>query len=582
MKILFFAPYAGIWAHAYPEAIVAMSLKRHKQEIVYISCRGTFSVGCYVMAAYGADYQTDAEERRKICARCIRDSNALTKSLDVETSFIENYLDSNDNKYIESFVAGESAKNALDLLSDGLPVGRYALHETLLKYKINDLSQIHSDSESDYIVNLRNVLITLQAAKKFIQKHKPERIVTYNTHISTNFALMNFAENKGIPVYGLHAGGNMAQRLQSLYVFRRDMWQLYRSLIYRFENEFHEQTCDKLSISNALRHLEAITEAKEAFVYSSPKARNLPDIRSIYNIGEDRKILLATMSSYDELVSSQIMGVMPTFKLLFQTQIEWIRFLIRTVKSRPDFFLIIRLHPRELPNRREQRTSTHAIQLRNELNNLPDNVRVNWPTDNISLYDIGLQSDVVLNAWSSAGKELTLLGLPVVLFTKDILYYPSMLNFVAETEDEYLRMIDVAINEGVSSDMVVKAFRWLAHEYTFATINIEDAVNFTAQSTNLIIRLLNKCSRLIGTSFHDRRDLRNLNKPLKESRKIFQAIVEQKDIADIQFRERSILDSVSEKHLISETLRNINGIKKKILIELGIPETEFKNDKINK
>ncbi|MFA6224300.1 MAG: hypothetical protein WC647_18525 [Desulfomonilaceae bacterium] len=581
MKILFFSPYSGIRVHAYPEAIVAMSLKRKDLEIVYMSCRGVYSLGCYAMAAHGASHDTEIVQRQKICARCIHYSNFLNKALGIERSFIEDYLDSHDYAQIESLVAHESAKNALNLFFDGLPVGRYALHETLLNYKLNDLGQIDQDSESDYIVKLRGVATTLLAANKFIQTHKPDRIVMYNTNISTNFALMNLAENNGIPVYGLHAGGNMGKFLQSLYVYRKDDWQALRSLIYEFERGLSEQSCDEVSILDAIKHVDALVAAKEVFVYSAPKSKNTPDIRSIYNIDGDKKILLATLSSYDEIVANQMIGVIPTVKLLFQTQIEWIRFLIQTVKLRPDLFLIIRIHPREFPNRRDSRTSAHAIQLRDALNNLPDNVRINWPADNISLYDVGLQSDVVLNAWSSAGKELALFGIPVVLYQKDILLYPSTINFIVETEDEYVRIIDVAIEKGVSSEVVVGAFRWLAHQYTFKTINIEDAVNFDAQSRNIITRLLNKFSKVIGSSFHYREDLRNLRKPFKESEKFYQAIVEQKDIHDIQFRERCVIDPDSERRLIGETLKNIKGINYKLLLELGISETELINKQTN-
>ena len=85
---------------------------------------------------------------------------------------------------------------------------------------------------------------------------------------------------------------------------------------------------------------------------------------------------------------------------------DWIRALVRYVARREDLCLIIRVHPREFPNKREMVLSEHAKMLQVALSELPDNVKVNWPTDKVSLYDLANITDAFANAWSSAGKEM--------------------------------------------------------------------------------------------------------------------------------------------------------------------------------
>ena len=61
------------------------------------------------------------------------------------------------------------------------------------------------------------------------------------------------------------------------------------------------------------------------------------------------------------------------------------------------------------------------------LTGLPGNVRVNWPTDGVSLFDLANVTDVFANGWSSAGKEMAWLGLPVVLYSDDVYAVPIRL-----------------------------------------------------------------------------------------------------------------------------------------------------------
>ena len=77
---------------------------------------------------------------------------------------------------------------------------------------------------------------------------------------------------------------------------------------------------------------------------------------------------------------------------------DWIKFTVEWVSSRPDLFLIIRVHPREFPNKRESVTSEQAIALSKFFEHLPKNVAINWPSDSISLHDLIRITDVGLNA----------------------------------------------------------------------------------------------------------------------------------------------------------------------------------------
>jgi len=551
--VLFFSPYAGIWPHAMPEALVAGALQRNGAKVVYAVCDGMYSEGCTVMSAYRLSANSSAAARERICRRCRKQRDMFVKQLNVSTVVIDKLLDSQSNAQIRSIMDKVTLENLETFQYEGFPVGRYAIHETIIHHKLTSLSEMTADSLKDFHLKLKHVLMTYFVGRKLLEQLSPDRVVSYNTHISTNFALMKLAESKGIPTFGLHAGGNMSDRFATLYVFRKDMVVLYQDWMRRFVEGWNKLPTTAWGIRNATQHFLALATSRTVWVYSAPKSEKHIDVKAYFGIGPNQKVLMATLSSYDELYSSQMMGVMDTYPLIFPTQVNWMREVIAYVRQRKDLFLIIRVHPRELPNRRDSVHSKHAQMLAQELQDLPQNVRVNWPSDGISLYDLVPQVDVGLNGWSSTGKELSMLGVPVVIYTKDILFYPSTLNMLATDRNNYFECIERAIAEGWSFERVRQVYRWLAIEYTLGTISIKDRFVQKEGTRSLFLRVINRIKR----PFMQRIEAKNVRYPLGEEHKFAQAILNDVPVVDLQLAEQGRLSEMEEARIILEEMGKI-------------------------
>ena len=560
-KILFFSPYAGIWQHALPEALVAAQLQRADAEVVYVTCDGILSAGCGAMAAVGVSPTDTAETRKAVCAKCRSQRDLIIQSLGVPSINLESVIDDASLAFVDNLVRTVVPQNMLDFSVEGFSLGRFALHETVVRFKLTDLAEATPAAFAHFQVSLRHVLIAFHATKALLAKYAPDRIVTYNTHHSLNYAMMNLAERDGIPVFGLHAGGNMARRLSSLYVFRRDMVVMYRDMIRRFEEGLRDSPSDGQGIRNATDHYLALASGRMIFVYSAPKSETRVDVRTLFGIRPDQKLLLATLSSYDELFSSQMSGVIGTYPLMFRNQIEWITELIAWAEKRPDVFLLIRVHPREFPNRRDSVHSNHARALAAAFESLPPNVKINWPTHSISLYDLATAIDVGLNGWSSAGKELAFLGVPVVLFTSEILFYPASLNFLATDKENYFYRIDEALASGWSLERVVRTYRWLALEYTLATIDISDGFDFQEVKASLLRRIFNRIKRIADPLHVQRKHARALRKPLRHGEKFVRAILDGVPVVSLQLDDRIPLSNAEEGRLLrSEIDRMVTSV----------------------
>ena len=474
MKVLFFAPHSAIWVHAFPEALIAESLCQSGYEVVYVTCGEALQDQCVAMNAVGMDFRTPLSERISVCNRCNAYKKILKRRLGLDGYDLAEVLQAEDREQLQSVLATASSDNFLELEMYGVPVGRYALYELLLDRKKIDL-ELTKDEWLQYVAALRGAAVALLAGRRILDREAPDRIVVYNSLYSVNHVMCDLARRRGVLQYFLHAGGNLAHRLQTTLLGQDSTLAYVKQLVGKWP-EFRDRPCPPSVMRRITDHFLVLFSGTSVFGYSSAGSGSEVDLRARYGVGRDQRLLVATMSSYDERVAAQTIGALPSETvLLFPKQVDWIEALVDFIKARDDLFLLIRVHPREFPNKRERVKSTHAALLEQVFRDLPANVAVNWPTDHVSLYDLANEADVFLNAWSSAGKEMSLLGLPVVIYSPELVFYPADLNYHATSEAEFFRQIEVALEDGWSFERSRRTYRWLAVEFSYGLIDISDS-----------------------------------------------------------------------------------------------------------
>lgn len=522
MKIMFYAPHAAIWSHAFPEALVAEALMQEGNEIIYIGCGKQFRSFCVAMSAFGLKYDSTEKEKENICRTCERNKLFLRKEFGLKGTDIAEELTEADIGHVDAILKNVTPENYLDLELSGIKIGRLTLYEFLLNHKKNNL-EIISTEWPEYRAALRNSLCSALASLKIIEREKPDRLITYNSFYSVNHISCIAADKFAVPHYLLHAGHNMANRMETLtlskgysynYITRDPLWSYYKSL-----------PCSQSQMSIVTDHVLALFKAKSPFVYSSPKSREQVDLKQRFGIAPKQKVLVATMSSHDERFAAVTIGVMPeSHELVFPTQIDWIMAITEFVAQNPELFLIIRVHPREFPNKRESVTSKYADKLKSLLAELPRNVRVNWPSDGISLYDIANIADVFLNSRSTTGMEMSLLGLPVVLYSPDQLYsYPPDLNYGANSREEYFQQIMGALTHGWDIEFSRMAYRWGVFMNCRATIDISES--YQVNNIGILKRVINKALRKIAPLNQQKKDSKHRAQSLK-SKKLINTFLE--------------------------------------------------------
>lgn len=573
MKVLFFAPHSAIWNHAFPEALVAEALAQEGNEIVYVGCGGLLNSHCISMAARAIPFEAAPAGKESVCSLCRQNKEIIRTRFKFGGIDLSATVNDEDRGVAATLASSVTPQNCLDLVVDRVEVGRIALYELLIQKKKTEMEFSEAEWQR-YQASLRNSILVLRVMQRIFDVARPDRVVVYNALYSVNRVVCRLAELKGIAQYFLHAGDNLSNRLQTLIVARDHAFSYYQRLRDKWI-ELQDRPSSTDAMSLATDHFLEVARGRSLWAYSAAPDKDV-DLRKRFGIEAGQKIICATMSSDDERFSGEVIGALPVnIPSVFPRQVDWIAALIRYVQQRRDLSLIVRVHPREFPNKRESVLSGHARMLQVALSDLPGNVKVNWPTDNISLYDLANIADVFANAWSSAGKEMAWLGLPVVLYSHDLTLYPANLNYVGTTEAEYFRKIEQALSDGWDPERIRRTYRWCTIEYKHGSLDIADSFSRN-EHRSFLARATSRLLRSVLSSREQERDCRNRAARLRSSGRINRIFSnEMHTVLDLDEVDTTVLHLQETDSLKKEVRRLVAGL-------YGAPDGSPRNPLANK
>tara|TARA_B100001093_G_C26855313_1_gene1027156 strand:+ start:3313 stop:5073 length:1761 start_codon:yes stop_codon:yes gene_type:complete len=473
MNLLFFTPHAAIWAHTAPEAYLARAQAELGHSISYLTCGKAFSY-CAAMTANRLMPGISSTDSAHICANCSASANAIAHAYDFPIDALSDHITVEDDAKIKLVATNAVAEQSLDIEYFGVKVGRIALYEfTLANKKMS--TKLNESQWKEYYFYLVNSLRSLHGFANYLQQNNPDTILTFSPQYSNINSSMQFAVSKGIRVLFIESGTNLAHRLGSMRIWD---WKVHK-LVNPALTYWKSSCLNPITVHSAdrvLQHYEQLLSGRHFAVFSTPHTSKC-GIRERWNVKKGQKILLMTLSSYDEAYAAFLIECFPhnkVFSDVFRTQAEWIKATIKWVSSRPNLFLIIRVHPRDFPNKRDKIRSEQSFMLESLLNIVPSNVFVNWPTENVSLYELFEDADVILTGWSVTAIEALVLGLPVVTYDSNLPSYPSDIHYTGRSETEYYSNINLALADGWRLENAINGFRWLSYNFLDCTITVSN------------------------------------------------------------------------------------------------------------
>ncbi len=489
MKILFFSPNSNVIEHSIPETILIKELiESGEHQITRIYCDSLLKDFCTAMNSFKLTINSSLEEKNKICEKCENSSRFLNRKLKIDSFPLSSFLSKERKKEINCYIDNLKINDFKSdyFLSERLK--KMALYETILKYKLNSLNLDKLQFEH-YKTKLKVSLYSYFSSIKIANDIDFESVVVYSPQYEiNNFFIEGISAVKKSKIYFIEGSENVYMKHLGLRIWDwkkyklvspvKENWELLKNYELPF---FSEKIVEK--------HIESLHYARSAHVYSSQKKSSF-NFRDGFSPKNFKKTFLLSTSSNDESYAAYIIGAFPESKYkskVFKNQFEWINHTINFFKKRKEFALIIRIHPREFKNKRDNVISPNYIKLKSLFeNNKNENIYINYPDENISIYNLFQVVDVTLVSWSLTAIESLIYNTPVIVYDNSLTNYPNELVLTGKTIKDYDNNLIKQLHERKSEIYRLKSFRWLQVNHFLNNVYLNNRVFF-----NLLI-LLNK------------------------------------------------------------------------------------------
>jgi hypothetical protein len=478
-KVLIFEPFAGIWPHSIQELRLALSIKEDF-ELSYLSCGGMFEDFCTVRESRGRGVSDFATRAKIDCIDCKFSASLVGSSLvgtrSSRREWLSKYVKTSDSVEVERILNGIDFSNiqaSIDLDFMGVPIVRVSLYETLLKFKKRTLDLNFEQIEFQKI-QTKNVIRTVIAAQRYFEKHSFDALVIYSPQYAINHAVAAVAKRYGSRTVFVEGSSSNAERSRKVRVWDWGVYGLSNPALEKWTSE-SPNSIGSQSLKSSDEHLIATTKGFSHSVYSNT-SRRPKSIREFLDIPPSNLVLVCALSSYDEAFAAYTIGAFPKKRFIsgvFVNQFEWVKETINWAAMHPELFLVIRLHPRDLPNRRDPMRSQQVDEWESILIDLPPNVRVDHPSDQIPITSYWGQANIWITGWSSTAIEAMANGIPVLTYDYEMASFPRSIHRSGSSRKEYIGNLDFMTRNTIDSQEVqANAKAWLSYNFDAGTVSI--------------------------------------------------------------------------------------------------------------
>ncbi len=473
-RVLLFSPFTEIWPHALSEAQLVGQLPTDRFEVTILNCGQLFPRFCTVMEFRGLPLVGQGARKVSVCKDCTVAARLIARDASSESvpAFLADFAEPEDELFVTQALSAVTRDNFLEFNFHELELGRIASYESLIKYK--KVSLILRNEEWEYLFEtLKNCMRTVITAERYLAIHAPDSVLCYSPQYGVTGAFAALAISRNIKTYFVEGSANLAEKYSAVRVWDWHTYMLVNPALDHWRDGDDVADPSDEELRRLASHFRTIDIAQAHDVYSN--SRQGLSTRKSFDIGEDAQVLLLAMSSYDEVFSGATIGGYPLFRYLsdvYVDQVAWVNDTIEWARVHEHSYLIIRLHPRDFPNRRDNVHAEQAMEWEALFERLPTNVRVDYPVDKFPLGDHLDEIDVLITGWSSTALEAMARGIPVITYDANLPRFPPSIHHTGRTRSEYLANLEKStalVRDPKTREAMLK---WLAYTYCRGTIRV--------------------------------------------------------------------------------------------------------------
>lgn len=442
--------------------------------VVALRCRGVLGA-CISKRFSGMEPAAMGGPADATCAQCALAGAIGPLPSACEARWMEDLIDPAQRRIDDDAVAAQPAAALATFEVDGLPVGAICASELLHNVRVLRYDPCDAGHEAAMRAKVRAALRALRAFNAFCATARVT-VLIYFSDYSYHLVPAMAARRAGMRVVNLtHPAMFNVSPVRSMALPRTTLEQCYE--MTRAWPQFATRPLTPERVELLARDQLFRMTGGGSHIFSPVRGSAPQALRDRLAVDRGRPVVVAFTSSPDELNSielwSSAVGIdLAAFPDPFATQVEWLDATAAQLSAEPGSPLfVVRIHPREGARGGSEAQSEHLRLLRSHLQGRAD-VRVIWPDDDVSSYDLGEIATCITTSWSSLGQEFARAGAEVVrAFGMKVPIPLAVFSRYAETPEGYAAELRAALTAAPSFDRVRLALRWHNLEYLGSALN---------------------------------------------------------------------------------------------------------------
>ena len=430
MNILFFTPYYSMWNTTIIENLLTEELSK-ENNIFVLYCNDFMKNMCIAQDAEHKNIFTPLKDKLETCKNCKKNFKKISKNKRITYINIDNYFKGEFFNNIKKLnLENKSNDELLKFKIDNIDAGKMCLYEISLRKKKTLLS-IDNELERAEVIEKLNQINKFNYVLKHIKKDfAPDLIITTNGfYYITNFFLKFFNDKKVKSVCVFNTSNYKFSRKDLRICYLNELED--KNILSENFEIYNKTKLLKTSLDQALANIETHIKKEHSHAFSPKYSENI-NIKEKFKIEEGKKIILVSLSSQAEIFSAINVLSLNFKKSLFNTQHDFIKFILEISNTLNNHHFIIRTHPRQyIGNISEEILELEKI----NFNNYP-NVSINTPSDGLSPFNFIKDIDFIINSWSTVAVEMGIFGIEnITIFPEYALYPKKCMNIINSKND---------------------------------------------------------------------------------------------------------------------------------------------------
>jgi hypothetical protein len=400
------------------------ALKLRGAEVEYVLCDGLFT-------ACDQFWEAVTPRPANACTLCQADVTRLVAEMGMDFHWLGRYLTIEETSEAKRWAQSLAADELLSAEYGPWRVADWVRLSIQSHFRSNRLDVSDPRIERGVRSYLYSGLIACFALDRLLEVSAPDVLLLFNGRQSSTCVALELALARGIRVV-THERGPRSETLSLV----ADASCVSLEPYHRYWREWGEVplTSDELeAAARIMGEREAGRDTGWRPFTSAPQPS--PEVQARLGLRDGHPLWVLFTSSDDEVAGSE------QHRSPFASQLQWIEATVNYARRHPDIDLVIRVHPNTGSRRSNGANQSQLEEMRRLALDLPANVRIVEPDDEISSYSL-MDLCAAGFVWvSTVGLELACKGKPVVSAAGNYISETSFVRTVGEVAT-YEPMLD--------------------------------------------------------------------------------------------------------------------------------------------